>query len=63
MMMLQASYGPTRLEGADLREAKNLTQEQIDRTCVDEDTLLPTGLSAPRPCVLEEFETRRACIQ
>jgi NACHT domain-containing protein/pentapeptide repeat protein len=36
------------LHGADLREAKGLTQEQLDQTSGNERTMLPPGLRAPR---------------
>ncbi len=36
----------TILKGADLREAINLTKEQIDTAIIDEKTLLPDYLSS-----------------
>lgn len=49
-----AFLGTTDLSGADLREAtlkaaKNLTQDQIDKTCAEE-AKLPDGLVPPTPC-------------
>jgi hypothetical protein len=41
------------LRGADLTAAKNLTQDQINTTCLDEHTKLPTGLTRPAPCHVE----------
>ena len=38
------------LRGADLREGKDLTQQQVNMTCVDERTQLPEGLTKPPPC-------------
>jgi hypothetical protein len=53
--LADANLEHTRLVGADLRgadlsSARNLTQRQLDATCVDAATLLPPGLSAPPPC-------------
>jgi uncharacterized protein YjbI with pentapeptide repeats len=39
-----------RLEGARLGRVRGLTQEQINKACVDEKTQLPTGLVRPPPC-------------
>lgn len=36
-----------RVEGADLRDAKGLTQAQLDETCGDTTTGIPAGLSKP----------------
>ena len=35
------------LDGADLREAVNLTQEQVDQAMGDASTMLPEGLHPP----------------
>lgn len=45
----------TRIEGADLSQAKGLKQEQIALSCGDETTRLPQGLTAPLnwPCADE----------
>ncbi|RVN83649.1 pentapeptide repeat-containing protein, partial [Sinorhizobium meliloti] len=42
----------TRIEGVDLSSASGLTQEQVDLTCGDGATKLPSGLAAPGkwPC-------------
>ncbi|MDX0563671.1 pentapeptide repeat-containing protein [Sinorhizobium medicae] len=42
----------TRIEGVDLSRASGLTQEQVDLTCGDDATKLPSGLSTPAkwPC-------------
>lgn len=42
----------TRIEGADLTQAKGLTQEQLALACGDASTKLPQGLTAPTswPC-------------
>lgn len=45
-----ATFLKTHLQGADLRGAKNLTQKQVQRACVDEHTLLPPDLTPPDPC-------------
>ena len=37
--------GKTDLSGANLKDAKGLRQDQLDRACGDEDTILPEGLS------------------
>ena len=39
-----------RLQGADLTVVANLTQDQINVACIDENTLLPEGLTRPAPC-------------
>ena len=39
-----------QLQGADLTGVKNLTQEQINETCIDDQTTLPEGLTRPDPC-------------
>ena len=38
------------LEGANLKNVIGLTQEQINRACVDEKTELPDGLVRPPRC-------------
>ena len=45
----------TRFEGVDLSAAKGLEQEQIENTCGDPQTKLPSGLSTPKtwPCMFE----------
>ncbi|PST22004.1 pentapeptide repeat-containing protein [Mesorhizobium plurifarium] len=42
----------TRIEGLDLTRASGLTQDQVDLTCGDGATRLPSGLTAPAkwPC-------------
>lgn len=42
----------TRIEGADLSQATGLSQAQVDLTCGDADTKLPSGLAPPAswPC-------------
>jgi len=40
----------TNLQGADLRNVKGLTQNQINMACLDQHTKLPPGLSRPKPC-------------
>ena len=39
-----------KLQGADLRNVKGLTQIQINMACLDTHTKLPRGLSHPKPC-------------
>ena len=39
-----------RLEGARLGRVRGLTQEQINKACLDDKTQLPTGLVRPPPC-------------
>jgi uncharacterized protein YjbI with pentapeptide repeats len=39
-----------QLQGGDLTEVKNLTQDQINMACTDENTKLPEGLTRPPPC-------------
>jgi uncharacterized protein YjbI with pentapeptide repeats len=56
-----ADLTDAQLQGADLRGAqlqlyllpytvKNITQDQINETCIDENTTLPEGLTRPPPC-------------
>jgi hypothetical protein len=33
-----------------LANAQDLTQDQINMACVDQNTLLPAGLTKPPPC-------------
>jgi len=47
---------PTDLRGANLTGVKNLTQEQLNKACVDEHTKLPKGLKRPKPCPAPEAE-------
>jgi uncharacterized protein YjbI with pentapeptide repeats len=42
-----ANLENTMLWGANLSEAKNLTQDQINETCIDENTKFPEGLTRP----------------
>jgi uncharacterized protein YjbI with pentapeptide repeats len=39
-----------RLEGAKLGRVRGLTQEQINKACLDNKTQLPTGFVRPPPC-------------
>jgi hypothetical protein len=39
-----------QLQGADLTAVEDLTQDQVDMACVDDDTTLPKGLKKPPPC-------------
>ena len=39
-----------QLQSADLTAVENLTQDQIDVTCTNENTELPKGLTRPAPC-------------
>jgi len=41
------------LRGANLSGVKRLTQDQINNSCTDENTILPEGLTRPAPCPLE----------
>jgi uncharacterized protein YjbI with pentapeptide repeats len=45
-----AGLEKAQFQGADLELVKNLTQDQIDRACIDEHTQLPQGLTRPAPC-------------
>ena len=38
------------LRGANLTNVENLTQEQLNSACVDENTELPKRLKRPPPC-------------
>lgn len=46
----EAILDRARLGGADLESVNNLAQDQLDRACVDDGTLLPLGLAPPPPC-------------
>lgn len=48
--MGKANLDRAYLGQADLRFAVGLTQEQLDRACVLENTLLPAGLKTPTEC-------------
>jgi hypothetical protein len=39
-----------KLQATKLMGAKNLTQDQVNTACVDENTQLPEGLTRPDPC-------------
>lgn len=43
----ETRFFSTNLRGANLADAENLTQEQINGTCMDEKTILPNGLVNP----------------
>ena len=45
-----ATLDGAQLQGAYLDRAENLTQDQINTACVDENTRLPEGLTRPAPC-------------
>jgi uncharacterized protein YjbI with pentapeptide repeats len=47
MQLIFPIRGVAQLQGADLRKTINLTQDQIDKACVDENTKLPEGLTRP----------------
>ena len=45
-----ADLGGAQLQGADLATVENLTQDQINQACTDENTKLPRELRKPPPC-------------
>jgi hypothetical protein len=45
-----ASLDEAQLQGAYLTAVENLTQDQINMACTDENTELPAGLTKPTPC-------------
>ena len=50
--LFEAILPNAKLRGADLRDAGNLTQRQLDVACGDENTKLPQGLTikaCPKP--------------
>ena len=49
-----ADLEEAQLQGTDLRRTENLTQEQINRACIDENTQLPEGLARPAPCSIPQ---------
>ncbi len=50
-----ATLEKANLRGANLRGAKHLTQAQLNQACVDEETILPEGLTRPKPCSKEKL--------
>jgi hypothetical protein len=46
-----ANLWGANLQGPNLTEAKNFTQDQINKTCTNEITKLPQGLTRPAPCL------------
>jgi uncharacterized protein YjbI with pentapeptide repeats len=48
-----ATLEGAQLQGVGLDRTKNLTQDQINTACVDENTRLPEGLIRPAPCPVE----------
>jgi hypothetical protein len=46
----RANLEDTQLQRANLIMVENLTQAQINQTCIDENTQLPEGLIRPAPC-------------
>ncbi len=53
--LVSANLEKADLREANLRGAKNLTQAQLDRACVDEKTILTKGLTRPEPCSKEDL--------
>jgi uncharacterized protein YjbI with pentapeptide repeats len=51
----RAKLGGAQLQGVNFREVKNLTQDQIDLACTDENTKLPEGLTRPAPCLRSPY--------
>jgi hypothetical protein len=51
--MSQARLYRTSLDGADLTDARNLRQDQVEEACVSEETKLPAGITRPNsnPCL------------
>lgn len=51
--MSQTRLYRTSLDGADLTDARNLRQEQIDEACISNETKLPAGITRPHsnPCL------------
>ena len=45
-----ANLTSVNLTGADLRDARDLTQEQLDKACGNADTKLPGGLTLKAMC-------------
>jgi uncharacterized protein YjbI with pentapeptide repeats len=48
--LVEANLEGAQLQGADLTDVQDLTQPQINRACVDEQTILPKGLTKPVSC-------------
>ena len=51
----KADLEGANLEKASLTGAINLTQAQLNQACVDEETILPEGLTRPKPCPEEDL--------
>jgi hypothetical protein len=45
-----ANLRGAQLQRVDLTAVKNLTQDQINMTCIDETAIPPAGLTRPAPC-------------
>jgi hypothetical protein len=45
-----ANLGEAQLQEADLTGVENLTQDQLNTACIDDQTTLPEGLTRPAPC-------------
>ena len=50
-----ARLSGAQLQGADLTAVSDLTQDQIDKACLDENTQLPEGLTRPTPCPMPQL--------
>jgi hypothetical protein len=48
--LVKANLEGAQLQGVDLTHVQDLTQPQINRACVDENTRLPEGLTKPALC-------------
>jgi hypothetical protein len=48
--LVKANLEGAQLQGVDLTHVQDLTQPQINRACVDENTRLPEGLTKPASC-------------
>ncbi len=48
--LVQANLQEADLRGANHARALNLTQTQLNQSCVDGETILPEGLTRPKPC-------------
>jgi uncharacterized protein YjbI with pentapeptide repeats len=54
-----ANFDGANLSGADLSEARNLSESQLAGTCGDEETRLPSGIKPLSPC--RDWRQANAC--
>lgn len=56
--LLYANMQNAQLKQANLTDVRNFTQAQLNEACVDKRTILPEGLTRPKPCPVEELSKK-----